>query len=122
MKKQLIVLIPCFLIAGFTFSQSDEKPADGPKIKEIPVASSHGKSVSELAASTPSDSDKGKLISSAARQRGIISSQNNFGKGNTESSSAQNRKGLQIKGSASRANSTLKAVPRNQRPALKGVN
>lgn len=54
-----------FMVGGSLFAQTE------PETPEAPVEGSHGKSIRELAQITPGGPEKGKLISSAARQRGL---------------------------------------------------
>jgi hypothetical protein len=73
--KGIVILAGLMMIAGLAFAQpsnpKSSKPEDKKEIKEVPAASSHGKTISELAKETPGGPEKGKIISSAARQRGI---------------------------------------------------
>jgi hypothetical protein len=68
-----IITIALFGICGLAYAQSSEKPENEVKIKEVPAAS-HGKTVSEVAKNTPGSPEKGKLISSAARQQSMAGS------------------------------------------------
>lgn len=66
-----IIIIALVGICGLAYSQSsDEKTKKEAKIKEVPAAN-HGKTISEVAKNTPGSPEKGKLISSAARQQSM---------------------------------------------------
>ena len=69
--KGIVIIAGILTLAGFASAQSLEKPEKQPKIKEVPSDASHGKTISELAKTTPGGREKGKIISSAARQKGL---------------------------------------------------
>lgn len=97
--KGLIICAALVLACGFSLAQTDEnKHENQPKIKEVPAAASHGKTVSDLAKNTAGGPEKGKIISTAARQRGIEQKENNSQKENLPSAGKSNRQSHEIRG------------------------
>jgi hypothetical protein len=59
------------MVAGLLYAQPGIPENGPPPVVESPEASSHGKMISELARTTPGGPEKGKIISSAARQKSL---------------------------------------------------
>lgn len=92
MMKGSIFVVLFVVIAGFAFAQTeDQNPEKQPSIKEVPAAAAHGKAISELAKSTPGGPEKGKIISSAARQKGMENSHGKNPNGNSQGEIKNNR-------------------------------
>jgi hypothetical protein len=105
----LIVIV----ISGVAFAQNaDQKPENQGKIKEVPSAT-HGKTVSELAKETPGGPEKGKIISSAARQQGIEKREGRVNSGN----SSQNKGNKPTHAGTGKGGNKPAAAPRAVPPA-----
>jgi hypothetical protein len=73
MKKSLLMCAAMLLFVGFAVAQTEEPVEETPETPatELPAEAAHGKTVSELAKTTESGPEKGKIISSAARERSM---------------------------------------------------
>ncbi len=69
MKSLITIVVALFASVGFAQS-AGETVDNNDKIKEVPAAN-HGKTVSESVKSTPNGPEKGKIVSSAARQQDL---------------------------------------------------
>ncbi len=105
-----LITLGLIAVCGFVFAQNaEQKPENQGKIKEVPAAN-HGKTVSELAKETPGGPEKGKIISSAARQQGI---QKREGRLNTDSPSQHkgNRPAHAGTGKGNKPTTAPRAIP-----------
>jgi hypothetical protein len=78
MKKVALMTAFLFLVGGLVLAQTEPEPEPEVETPEVetpeqngPPVEGHGKTISELAKATPGGPEKGKIISSAARQKGM---------------------------------------------------
>jgi len=119
--KGIVIVFGLMIAAGLTFAQptnpKSSKPEDKKEIKEVPAASSHGKSISELAKETPGGPEKGKIISSAARQKGIENKQiKTVGSGQNNTSRPEYAGKPEIKGQRPAATGKPSTPPSRPKP------